>query len=43
MLVDSLAHPGGNMTGLSLMHSDLSGKRVALLKEAVPGLKRGPS
>jgi hypothetical protein len=28
------------MTGLSLMHGDLSGKRVALLKEAVPGLKR---
>jgi putative tryptophan/tyrosine transport system substrate-binding protein len=40
MLVDSLAHPGGNMTGLSLMHGDLSGKRVARLKEAVPGLKR---
>jgi putative ABC transport system substrate-binding protein len=39
-LVESLARPGGNMTGLSLMHGDLSGKRVALLKEAVPGLKR---
>jgi putative tryptophan/tyrosine transport system substrate-binding protein len=39
-LVESLAHPGGNMTGLSLMAVDLSGKRVALLKEAVPGLQR---
>ena len=39
-LVESLAHPGGNMTGLSLMSADLSGKRVALLKEAVPGLQR---
>jgi putative ABC transport system substrate-binding protein len=39
-LVESLAHPGGNMTGLSLMSVDLSGKRVALLKEAVPGLQR---
>jgi putative ABC transport system substrate-binding protein len=39
-LVDSLAHPGGNMTGLSLMSADLSGKRVALLKEALPAAKR---
>jgi putative tryptophan/tyrosine transport system substrate-binding protein len=39
-LVDSLAHPGGNVTGLSLMSVDLSGKRLALLKEAVPGLSR---
>jgi putative ABC transport system substrate-binding protein len=39
-LVESLAHPGGNLTGLSLMSADLSAKRVALLKEAVPGLKR---
>jgi len=39
-LVDSLAHPGGNVTGLSLMSVDLSGKRLALLKEAVPGLAR---
>jgi putative ABC transport system substrate-binding protein len=36
--VSSLAHPGGNMTGLSLVQSDLSGKRLALLKEAVPNL-----
>jgi putative tryptophan/tyrosine transport system substrate-binding protein len=39
-LVQSLPRPGGNMTGLSLMLGDISGKRVALLKEAVPGLKR---
>ena len=39
-VVDSLAHPGGNMTGLSLMLGDLSGKRLALLKEALPALRR---
>jgi putative tryptophan/tyrosine transport system substrate-binding protein len=39
-LVDSLARPGGNVTGLSLMTVDLSGKRMALLKEALPGLSR---
>jgi putative ABC transport system substrate-binding protein len=39
-LVDNLAHPGGNVTGLSLMAVDLSGKRLALLKEAVPSLSR---
>ena len=33
-LVESLARPGGNATGLSLMSIDLSGKRLALLKEA---------
>jgi putative ABC transport system substrate-binding protein len=37
-LVESLARPGGNVTGLSLMAVDLSGKRLALLKEAVPNL-----
>jgi len=37
-LVESLAHPGGNVTGLSLMTLDLSGKRIALLKEIVPKL-----
>ena len=37
-LVESLAHPGGNMTGLSLLTIDLSGKFLALLKEAVPNL-----
>jgi putative ABC transport system substrate-binding protein len=39
-LVKSLAHPGGNLTGLSIMVPDLSGKRLALLKEAVPNLSR---
>jgi putative ABC transport system substrate-binding protein len=37
-LIQSLAHPGGNVTGLSLMMIDLSGKRLALLKEMVPNL-----
>jgi putative tryptophan/tyrosine transport system substrate-binding protein len=39
-LVESLARPGGNATGLSLMAVDLSGKRLELLKEAVPDLSR---
>jgi len=39
-LADSLAHPGGNVTGLSLMANDLSGKRLSLFKEAVPKLGR---
>jgi putative ABC transport system substrate-binding protein len=38
--VENLAHPGGNITGLSLMAVDLTGKRFALLKEAVPNLSR---
>jgi putative ABC transport system substrate-binding protein len=37
-LVSSLSHPGGNLTGLSLLTVDLSGKFLALLKEAVPNL-----
>jgi putative ABC transport system substrate-binding protein len=39
-LVDSLAKPGGNVTGMSQMASDLAGKRLELLKEAVPGISR---
>jgi putative ABC transport system substrate-binding protein len=39
-LIESLAQPGGNVTGLSLMGVDLSGKRLALLKEALPRLSR---
>ena len=39
-LVASLAHPGGNVTGLSNISPDLSGKRLELLKEVVPGLSR---
>ena len=38
--VASLPRPGGNITGLSYMSSELSGKRVELLKEVVPGLAR---
>jgi ABC-type uncharacterized transport system substrate-binding protein len=39
-LVASLARPGGNVTGLSLQQRDLSGKRLELLREALPGLRR---
>ena len=39
-LVDSLARPGKNITGLSLLVRDLSGKRLELLSETVPALKR---
>ena len=39
-IVLSLAKPGGNVTGLSLLDTDLDGKRLELLKEAVPGLTR---
>lgn len=38
--VASLARPGGNVTGLSNAAEQLSGKRVELLKELVPGMKR---
>ena len=38
--VASLAHPGGNMTGLSIVSPELSAKRLELLKEAVPGISR---
>src|SRR5690242_11966556 len=39
-LVSSLARPGGNITGLSMMAPDLEGKRLELLKEAFPKVAR---
>ena len=38
--VASLARPGGNITGLSMMSPELSGKRLELLSEVVPGISR---
>jgi ABC-type uncharacterized transport system substrate-binding protein len=39
-LVPSLAHPGGNVTGMSGLASDMASKRVELLKELLPQAKR---
>jgi putative ABC transport system substrate-binding protein len=39
-LVESLAHPGGNVTGLTNLGRELGGKRLELFKEAVPKLVR---
>ena len=39
-LIDSLARPGGNITGISRLTRELSGKRLELLKEVVPKLSR---
>jgi len=39
-LVASLARPGGNATGLSLQQTDAAGKRLELLREAIPGIRR---
>jgi len=38
--VESLARPGGNTTGVTCITTELSGKRVAVLHEMVPRLKR---
>jgi len=39
-LVASLARPGGNVTGLSILTPDLAGKRHELLREVAPGVPR---
>jgi len=38
--IASLSHPGGNLTGLSLQQTDLAAKRLELLREVVPTLRR---
>jgi putative ABC transport system substrate-binding protein len=38
--VASLPHPGGNLTGLSMVNTELSSKRIELLKEIAPGITR---
>lgn len=39
-LVDSLAKPGGNVTGITIFASELAGKRLEVLKDSIPGLLR---
>jgi putative ABC transport system substrate-binding protein len=39
-LVAGLARPGGNVTGLSVQSTELAGKRLELLREVIPGLRR---
>ncbi len=39
-IVANLARPGGNVTGLSVLFTDLAGKRLELLREILPGLRR---
>jgi putative ABC transport system substrate-binding protein len=39
-LISSFAHPGGNITGIADLDEELSGKRLALLRDIVPGLSR---
>src|ERR1700748_768798 len=40
-LIASLAHPGGNVTGLAVLNAETSAKRVRLQREVVPGLSSG--
>jgi ABC-type uncharacterized transport system substrate-binding protein len=39
-LVSNLARPGGNVTGMSIQSTDLAGKRIELLREVVPSVRR---
>lgn len=39
-MVASLARPGGNVTGVSIQETELAGKRIELLREIFPGLRR---
>jgi ABC-type uncharacterized transport system substrate-binding protein len=39
-LVGSLARPGGNVTGLSILQTDLAAKKLEILREAVPGFRQ---
>ena len=39
-LVESLSRPGGNVTGLSLQSNDLAGKRLQLIREVIPNVRR---
>ena len=39
-LVDNLAHPGGNATGMSVQQAEIASKRLEVLREIVPGLGR---
>jgi putative ABC transport system substrate-binding protein len=39
-MIASLSRPGGNLTGFSVQVPDLAGKRIELLRELVPGLRR---
>jgi putative ABC transport system substrate-binding protein len=40
-LIASLAHPGGNVTGLAVLNGETSAKRVELLQEIIPGFSKG--
>jgi ABC-type uncharacterized transport system substrate-binding protein len=40
LIVDSLAHPGGNVTGLSAFVNEMTSKRIGLMKELVPAMSR---
>jgi putative ABC transport system substrate-binding protein len=39
-MITSLSHPGGNITGLTNMAAELGGRRVQLLHDMIPGIKR---